>query len=156
MNWFCTRFLLLEESFNHGFAETVQAYDSVPVAQLAAASSSVLPFGSRRVRSTESYACTVSAYPLRGGQLGPVSWKEGDPTRAMTLFERGADLSAIDYDNNNVLHYLATMHIGLACQPRGFIHEQGQCPSNFNRREVIIGDCRGEEFRRVHGDFAYG
>ncbi|EKV06601.1 Peptidase A2A, retrovirus, catalytic [Penicillium digitatum] len=56
---------------------------------------------------TESYACTVSAYPLRGGQLGPVSWKEGDPTRAMTLFERGADLSAIDYDNNNVLHYLA-------------------------------------------------
>ena len=25
----------------------------------------------------------------------------------MTLYERGADLSAIDYEGNNVLHYLA-------------------------------------------------
>ncbi|KGO77557.1 hypothetical protein PITC_059970 [Penicillium italicum] len=56
---------------------------------------------------TDSYACTVSAYPFRGGQLGPASWKEGDPTRAMTLYERGANLSAVDYEGNNVLHYLA-------------------------------------------------
>ncbi|KAJ5508213.1 hypothetical protein N7527_010356 [Penicillium freii] len=56
---------------------------------------------------TDSYACTVSAYPLRGGQLGPAPWNEGDPTRAMTLYERGADLSATDYEGNNVLHYMA-------------------------------------------------
>ncbi|KAI3144141.1 hypothetical protein CBS147326_1145 [Penicillium roqueforti] len=58
---------------------------------------------------TDSYACTVSAYPFRGGRLGPAPWKEGDPTRAMTLYERGADLSAIDYEGNNVLHYLADL-----------------------------------------------
>lgn len=56
---------------------------------------------------TDSYACTVPAYPLRGGQIGLAPWKEGDPTRAMTLYERGADLSAIDHEGNNVLHYLA-------------------------------------------------
>lgn len=56
---------------------------------------------------TDSYAYTVSAYPLRGGEIAPASWKEGDPTRAMTLYERGADLRAVDYEGNNVLHYLA-------------------------------------------------
>ncbi|KGO42811.1 hypothetical protein PEXP_025600 [Penicillium expansum] len=59
------------------------------------------------VTGTDSYACSVSAYPLRGGQLGPAFWKEGDLTRAMSLYERGADLSAVDYEGNNVLHYLA-------------------------------------------------
>lgn len=56
---------------------------------------------------TDSYACTLPAYPLRGGQIGPACWKEGDPTRAMTLYERGADLTAVDYEGNNALHYLA-------------------------------------------------
>ncbi|KAJ5129892.1 uncharacterized protein N7515_005931 [Penicillium bovifimosum] len=56
---------------------------------------------------TDSYACTVPAYPLRGGKIGPALWKEDDPTRAMTLYERGADLRAVDNEGNNVLHYLA-------------------------------------------------
>jgi ankyrin repeat protein len=56
---------------------------------------------------TDSYACTVPAYPLRGGKIAPALWKEDDPTRAMTLYERGADLRAVDNEGNNVLHYLA-------------------------------------------------
>ncbi|KAJ5978351.1 hypothetical protein N7501_001693 [Penicillium viridicatum] len=63
--------------------------------------------GASCATGTDSYACTVSAYPLRGGQLGTAPWKEADPTRALTLYERGADLSATDYEGNNVLHYLA-------------------------------------------------
>ncbi|KAJ5960881.1 uncharacterized protein N7479_008031 [Penicillium vulpinum] len=55
---------------------------------------------------TNSYACTGSVY-LRAGNIGPASWTEGDPTRAMTLYERGADLRALDHEGNNVLHYLA-------------------------------------------------
>ncbi|KAJ5835444.1 hypothetical protein N7447_001470 [Penicillium robsamsonii] len=56
---------------------------------------------------THSYACTLTAYPFRSGDLAPASWKEGDPTRAMALYQRGADLSAVDDERNNVLHYLA-------------------------------------------------
>ncbi|KAJ5384054.1 hypothetical protein N7517_001965 [Penicillium concentricum] len=56
---------------------------------------------------THSYACTITAYPHRGGNITPASWKEDDPTRAMALYERGADLSAVDDEGNNVLHHLA-------------------------------------------------
>jgi ankyrin repeat protein len=58
---------------------------------------------------THSYACTCSAYPLRAGEIALAPWKEGDPTRAMALYERGADLRAVDYEGNNVLHYLADL-----------------------------------------------
>ncbi|KAJ5164021.1 uncharacterized protein N7500_005851 [Penicillium coprophilum] len=56
---------------------------------------------------TNSYACTVTAYPHRGGSIEQAPWKEGDPTRAMALYEKGADLRAVDNEGNNVLHYLA-------------------------------------------------
>ncbi|OQE46299.1 hypothetical protein PENCOP_c001G00147 [Penicillium coprophilum] len=56
---------------------------------------------------TNSYACTVTAYPHRGGSIEQASWKEGDPTRAMALYERGADLRVVDNEGYNVLHYLA-------------------------------------------------
>lgn len=58
---------------------------------------------------TDSYACTAPLYSLRGGQIQRAPWKEGDPTRAMTLYERGADLNAIDHEKNNVLHHLADL-----------------------------------------------
>ncbi|KAJ5467810.1 hypothetical protein N7475_005562 [Penicillium sp. IBT 31633x] len=59
------------------------------------------------VTGTNSYACTVPMYSLRNGRIAPATWKEGDSTRALTLFERGADLGAVDHEGNNVLHYLA-------------------------------------------------
>ena len=56
---------------------------------------------------TNSYACKLPAFPFRGGWCSPAHWQEGDPTRAMTLYERGADITAVDNDGNNVLHYMA-------------------------------------------------
>ncbi|KAJ5773840.1 hypothetical protein N7457_008736 [Penicillium paradoxum] len=59
---------------------------------------------------TKSYACTVTLYSNRGGNIRPASWKEGDCTRAMALYERGADLKAVDHEKNNVLHHLADLN----------------------------------------------
>ncbi|KAF9890532.1 hypothetical protein FE257_005937 [Aspergillus nanangensis] len=58
---------------------------------------------------TTSYACTLSVLPSRGGRMSRASWLDGDSTRAMTLYERGADLKARDLCGNNVLHVLASM-----------------------------------------------
>lgn len=56
---------------------------------------------------TNSYACKVPLFPHRGGRIEPNLWQEGDPTRAMALYERGADLTAVDNQGNNVLHIMA-------------------------------------------------
>ncbi|KAJ5856590.1 uncharacterized protein N7529_010534 [Penicillium soppii] len=56
---------------------------------------------------TNSYACVLPAFPFRGGWSSPAAWQEGDPTRAMTLYERGADLTASDNNGDNALHHLA-------------------------------------------------
>lgn len=56
---------------------------------------------------TNSYSCKVPLFPHRGGSVEASSWQEGDPTRAMTVYELGADLTAVDNQGNNVLHNLA-------------------------------------------------
>ncbi|KAJ5166248.1 uncharacterized protein N7482_005029 [Penicillium canariense] len=56
---------------------------------------------------TNSYGCKMPLFPFRGGRIERSPWQEGDPTRAMTLYERGANLTAVDHQGNNVLHKLA-------------------------------------------------
>lgn len=63
----------------------------------------------RSTFGTNSYACTVPLFPHRGGRIQTNSWQEGDPTRAMFLYERGANLTAVDNNGNNVLHFLARL-----------------------------------------------
>ncbi|KAL5334109.1 ankyrin repeat-containing domain protein [Aspergillus crustosus] len=48
----------------------------------------------------------ISMLPCYDARMQHSSYKEGDPTRATTLYERGADLSAVDNNGNNVLHLL--------------------------------------------------
>ncbi|KAJ5776677.1 uncharacterized protein N7511_001688 [Penicillium nucicola] len=55
----------------------------------------------------DSYACQAPTFPLRGGKIISSQWKEGDRTRAMALYERGANLTVVDNTGNNVLHSLA-------------------------------------------------
>ncbi|OOQ82061.1 putative ankyrin repeat domain protein [Penicillium brasilianum] len=64
---------------------------------------------SRSDIGTDAYACQVPLFPHRGGRIQPTYWVEGDPTRAMTLYERGANLTAVDHQGNNVLHNLAAL-----------------------------------------------
>ncbi|KAJ5183915.1 hypothetical protein N7492_001531 [Penicillium capsulatum] len=68
---------------------------------LAAASSDV---------GTNSYACALPVFPFRARQIMPAVWQEGDTTRARSLYERGAELTAVDDEGNNVLHLLAGRH----------------------------------------------
>jgi ankyrin repeat protein len=56
---------------------------------------------------TNSYSCKVPLFPHRGGSVEASPWQEGDPTRAMTIYELGAHLTAVDNQGNNVLHNLA-------------------------------------------------
>jgi ankyrin repeat protein len=56
---------------------------------------------------TNSYPCKVPLFPHRGGHIESSQWQEGDPTRAMTVYELGGDLTAVDNQGNNVLHHLA-------------------------------------------------
>lgn len=62
---------------------------------------------SRSHIGTKGYACQVPLFSQRGGRILPYPWQEGDPTRAMALYERGANLNAVDNQGNNVLHNLA-------------------------------------------------
>ncbi len=55
---------------------------------------------------TNGYAFDVPLLLHNGGKLPPVPYAEGDPTRAMTLYERGANLTATDNMGNNVVHFL--------------------------------------------------
>ncbi|KAL4928030.1 ankyrin repeat-containing domain protein [Aspergillus undulatus] len=55
---------------------------------------------------TISYAFNVSLLPSMGQLFYPSSYMEGYSTRAMTLYERGADITAVDHNGNNVLHWL--------------------------------------------------
>lgn len=70
---------------------------------LAAASSDV---------GTNSYAFVIPVFPFRATRFLPAVWQEGDITRARTLYERGADLTVVDDQGNNVLHLLAGRHCG--------------------------------------------
>lgn len=54
-----------------------------------------------------SYSCAAPAFPLRGGNILNQNWKEGDVTRAMALYRKGADLTAIDNFGNTVFHHMA-------------------------------------------------
>ncbi|RDW57863.1 uncharacterized protein DSM5745_11381 [Aspergillus mulundensis] len=55
---------------------------------------------------TDSYAYEIGLYPELNTRIVPAPYSKGDPTRAMTLVERGADITALDNDGNNVLHLL--------------------------------------------------
>ncbi|KAJ5316569.1 hypothetical protein PENANT_c019G05286 [Penicillium antarcticum] len=61
----------------------------------------------KSLSGVDSYACEAPIFPLRGGRIIPSGWKEGDRTRAMALYEHGANLTAVDDMGNNVLHCLA-------------------------------------------------
>ena len=39
-----------------------------------------------------------------------VPYPEGDITRAMPLYNRGADITAVDHVGNNTLHYLVVVY----------------------------------------------
>ncbi|KAL4738942.1 ankyrin repeat-containing domain protein [Aspergillus similis] len=55
---------------------------------------------------TNSYAYNTPLFPLTDTRINRAPYLEGDPTRAMTLYEKGADLTATDTSGNNVLHLL--------------------------------------------------
>ncbi|CBF75998.1 hypothetical protein AN3513.2 [Aspergillus nidulans FGSC A4] len=55
---------------------------------------------------TNSYAYSPALFQRTGKRINPAPYLEGDPTRAMTLYEKGADLTATDACGNNVLHLL--------------------------------------------------
>ncbi|KAL4772881.1 ankyrin repeat-containing domain protein [Aspergillus nidulans var. acristatus] len=55
---------------------------------------------------TNSYAYSTALFQPTGTRINPAPYLEGDPTRAMTLYEKGADLTATDTSGNNVLHLL--------------------------------------------------
>ncbi|KAJ5145338.1 hypothetical protein N7448_002730 [Penicillium atrosanguineum] len=56
---------------------------------------------------THSYGCSVPMFPFYGGNIVPLQWEEGDITRAMALYEKGADVSVVDNQGNTVFHLLA-------------------------------------------------
>lgn len=97
------------------FAEggTIQPWLEMPVLDLerrdAKGRTLLLASASSNV-GTGSYACVISVFPFRVRNILPAVWQEGDITRAMTLYERGADLIAVDDQGNNVLHLLAGRH----------------------------------------------
>ncbi|KAJ5368057.1 uncharacterized protein N7496_007817 [Penicillium cataractarum] len=62
---------------------------------------------SRSNIGTNGYACQVPLFSQRGGRIIPHPWEEGDSTRSMALYERGANLTVVDNEGNNVLHNLA-------------------------------------------------
>ncbi|KAL4972269.1 hypothetical protein BDW66DRAFT_154886 [Aspergillus desertorum] len=55
---------------------------------------------------TSSYAYDTALFPLMNTRITRALYLEGDPTRAVTLYEKGADLTAVDNSDNNVLHLL--------------------------------------------------
>ncbi|KAL4951168.1 ankyrin repeat-containing domain protein [Aspergillus filifer] len=55
---------------------------------------------------TESYNFEVSLLPSMDQQFHPAYFSEGDKTRSMTLYECGADITAVDNAGNNVVHWL--------------------------------------------------
>ncbi|BCS27850.1 uncharacterized protein APUU_60898A [Aspergillus puulaauensis] len=55
---------------------------------------------------TNGYALDVPLFLSPGGRLPPVPYAAGDTTRAMALYERGANLTATDNMGNNVIHLL--------------------------------------------------
>jgi ankyrin repeat protein len=60
----------------------------------------------------DSYACVIPVFPFRAGNIIHEQWKEGDVTRPMALYRKGADLTAIDNFGNTVFHHMA------GCQPK--------------------------------------
>ncbi|KAL4938880.1 hypothetical protein BDV06DRAFT_231461 [Aspergillus oleicola] len=55
---------------------------------------------------TNSYNFDVSLLPSMDQHFRPAFYIEGDQTRALALYERGADITAVDNGGNNVLHWL--------------------------------------------------
>ncbi|KAL4748202.1 hypothetical protein BDW72DRAFT_180912 [Aspergillus terricola var. indicus] len=55
---------------------------------------------------TNSYAYSTALFQPMDRRINRAPYLEGDPTRAMTLYEKGADLTATDTSGNNVLHLL--------------------------------------------------
>ncbi|KAL3478526.1 ankyrin repeat-containing domain protein [Aspergillus californicus] len=55
---------------------------------------------------TNSYTYEISLLPSIEPRYKPRVYLEDDPSRARTLYERGADLTATDNKGNNVLHWL--------------------------------------------------
>jgi ankyrin repeat protein len=90
---------------------------------------------------TNSYACKVPLFPHRGGHIQPHSWQEGDPTRAMTLYERGADLTAFDSQGNNVLHNLA-----------GLRNKENFAQEEFRRTMALFVEKAPELMDRVNSN----
>ncbi|KAL4965773.1 ankyrin repeat-containing domain protein [Aspergillus stella-maris] len=68
---------------------------------------------------TESYNFEVSLLPSMDQQFHPAYFVEDDKTRAMTLYERGADITAVDNAGNNVVHWL----VHHPCAGRRFMME---------------------------------
>ncbi|KAL6232821.1 hypothetical protein BDW75DRAFT_216707 [Aspergillus navahoensis] len=58
---------------------------------------------------TNSFAYDTALFPIMNTRINRAPYLEGDPTRAMTLYERGADLTAVDDSGNNVLHLLVQL-----------------------------------------------
>ncbi|KAL4813010.1 ankyrin repeat-containing domain protein [Aspergillus spinulosporus] len=58
------------------------------------------------VTGTSSCAYSTAFFQPTDTRINPAPYLEGDPTRAMTLYEKGADLTATDTSGNNVLHLL--------------------------------------------------
>jgi hypothetical protein len=54
----------------------------------------------------------IPVFPFRAGNIIHEQWKEGDVTRPMALYRKGADLTAIDNFGNTVFHHMA------GCQPK--------------------------------------
>ncbi|KAL4983219.1 ankyrin repeat-containing domain protein [Aspergillus falconensis] len=58
---------------------------------------------------TNSYAYDTALFPLMDKRINQAPYLEGDPTRAMALYMKGANLSATDNSGNNVLHLLVQL-----------------------------------------------
>lgn len=56
---------------------------------------------------THSYGCSFPKFPFYSGNIVPLQWEEGDMTRAMALYEKGADLTVVDNQGNTVFHLMA-------------------------------------------------
>ncbi|KAE8139934.1 ankyrin repeat-containing domain protein [Aspergillus pseudotamarii] len=59
---------------------------------------------------TDSFAVTYPLYEPIPKYIRIVAYPEGDITRAMTLYKRGADITAVDHAGNSTLHHLVAVY----------------------------------------------